>query len=175
MWHACSSWQPTLQFYSSNPRNSAANIRGLGAPFGLTNDGIEQGVGLYVDDVYYCRAASSTLRLPRRGAHRSAARPAGHAVRQEHDGRRDQHHHARADLRHPKVAPKISVGNLGFKQAKAALSGPLSTTRRRAPRLSCTNRHGTIYNVATRQPVNEQDNLGVRGPDRCGAPATTSM
>src|SRR5262245_29581940 len=34
---------PTLQFYSTNPRNSAANIRGLGAPFGLTNDGIEQG------------------------------------------------------------------------------------------------------------------------------------
>ncbi len=51
---------PSLQFYSSNPRNSAANIRGLGAPFGLTNDGIEQGVGIYVDDVYYSRAASST-------------------------------------------------------------------------------------------------------------------
>ena len=53
--------QPSLQFYTTNPRNSAANIRGLGAPFGLTNDGIEQGVGLYVDDVYYSRAASSTL------------------------------------------------------------------------------------------------------------------
>jgi iron complex outermembrane receptor protein len=31
---------PTVQFYSTNPRNSAINIRGLGAPFGLTNDGI---------------------------------------------------------------------------------------------------------------------------------------
>ena len=37
---------PTVQFYSTNPRNSAINIRGLGAPFGLTNDGIEPGVGL---------------------------------------------------------------------------------------------------------------------------------
>ncbi|MEO5867446.1 MAG: TonB-dependent receptor plug domain-containing protein, partial [Sphingomonas sp.] len=36
--------QPALQFYSSNPRNSSINIRGLGTPFGLTNDGIEQGV-----------------------------------------------------------------------------------------------------------------------------------
>jgi iron complex outermembrane receptor protein len=44
---------PTLQFYSSNPRNTAVNIRGIGVPFGLTNDGIEQGVGIYVDDVYY--------------------------------------------------------------------------------------------------------------------------
>jgi iron complex outermembrane receptor protein len=43
---------PTLQFYSSNPRNTAVNIRGIGVPFGLTNDGIEQGVGIYVDDVY---------------------------------------------------------------------------------------------------------------------------
>jgi hypothetical protein len=32
---------PTVQFYSSNPRNSAITIRGMGAPFGLTNDGIE--------------------------------------------------------------------------------------------------------------------------------------
>src|SRR3546814_4228899 len=52
---------PTLQYYSSNPRNTAVNIRGIGAPFGLTNDGIEQGVGIYVDDVYYARVASSTF------------------------------------------------------------------------------------------------------------------
>ncbi len=38
--------QPTLQFYSTNPRNSSVNIRGLGAPLGLTNDGIDQGVGI---------------------------------------------------------------------------------------------------------------------------------
>ena len=53
--------QPSIQFYSSNPRNSAANIRGLGAPFGLTNDGIEQGVGIYIDQVYYARSATATF------------------------------------------------------------------------------------------------------------------
>lgn len=52
---------PSVQFYSTNPRNSAVNIRGLGAPFGLTNDGIEQGVGLYVDGVYYARPASAVM------------------------------------------------------------------------------------------------------------------
>ena len=52
---------PTVQFYTSNPRNSTVNIRGLGVPFGLTNDGIEQGVGIYVDDVYYSRVASATF------------------------------------------------------------------------------------------------------------------
>ena len=43
---------PAVQYYSSNPRNSAITIRGLGSPFGLTNDGIEPGVGVYVDQVY---------------------------------------------------------------------------------------------------------------------------
>ena len=52
---------PTVQFYSTNPRNSAINIRGLGAPFGLTNDGIEPGVGLYIDGVFYARPAAATL------------------------------------------------------------------------------------------------------------------
>ena len=52
---------PTVQFYSSNPRNSAINIRGLGAPFGLTNDGIEPGVGFYIDGVFYARPAAATL------------------------------------------------------------------------------------------------------------------
>ena len=52
---------PALQFYSSNPRNTSVNVRGFGAPLGLTNDGIDQGVGIYVDDVYYSRVASSTF------------------------------------------------------------------------------------------------------------------
>src|SRR5262249_41883352 len=52
---------PTVQFYSTNPRNSAINIRGLGAPFGLTNDGLEPGVGMYIDGAFYARPASATL------------------------------------------------------------------------------------------------------------------
>ena len=52
---------PTVQVYSTNPRNTSINIRGLGAPFGLTNDGIEQGVGLYVDGVFCARPASAAL------------------------------------------------------------------------------------------------------------------
>lgn len=52
---------PTIQFYSTNPRNTAINIRGLGAPYGLTNDGLDAGVGMYVDGVFYARPASTTL------------------------------------------------------------------------------------------------------------------
>ncbi|HMP63533.1 MAG TPA: Plug domain-containing protein, partial [Phenylobacterium sp.] len=52
---------PTVQFYSTNPRNSAINIRGLGSPYGLINDGIEPGVGLYIDGVFHARPAAATL------------------------------------------------------------------------------------------------------------------
>src|SRR4029077_4959668 len=32
---------PAVQFFSSNPRNTAITVRGLGTSFGLTNDGLE--------------------------------------------------------------------------------------------------------------------------------------
>src|SRR5258706_15738911 len=52
---------PRVQFFSSNPRNTAITIRGLGTSFGLTNDGLESGVGLYIDQVYYSRPAPATF------------------------------------------------------------------------------------------------------------------
>ncbi|MCU0381721.1 MAG: TonB-dependent receptor, partial [Chitinophagaceae bacterium] len=52
---------PTVQFYSSNPRNTTLNIRGLGSTFGLTNDGIDPGVGFYIDGVYYARPAATAM------------------------------------------------------------------------------------------------------------------
>ena len=52
---------PSVQLYSSNPRNTSLNIRGLGTTFGLSNDGLDPGVGFYVDGVYYARPAATTL------------------------------------------------------------------------------------------------------------------
>lgn len=54
---------PNVQFFSSNPRNTAITIRGLGTSFGLTNDGLESGVGYYIDQVYYSRPAATTFDL----------------------------------------------------------------------------------------------------------------
>ncbi len=154
---------PTLQFYSSNPRNSAANIRGLGAPFGLTNDGIEQGVGLYVDDVYYSRAASSTLDFLDVERIEVLRGPQGTLY-----GKNTTAGAINITTKKPTFSPEglaeVSVGNLGFYQLKAALSGPLvgdSVAGRLA--ISATNRHGTLFNVATGTEVNELDNIGIRG------------
>jgi iron complex outermembrane recepter protein len=152
---------PTLQFYSSNPRNTAVNIRGIGVPFGLTNDGIEQGVGIYVDDVYYSRVASATFDFLDVAQIEVLRGPQGTLY-----GKNTTAGAINITTRQPTFdlqgRAEISVGNLGFKQAKAAIGGPLSETIAARLALSATNRRGTIFNVASGQYINEQDNLGLR-------------
>jgi iron complex outermembrane receptor protein len=58
---------------------------------------------------------------------------------------------------------EVTAGNLGFKQAKAAVSGPLTDKLAGRLALSTTSRRGTIFNRTSGNFVNEQDNLGLRG------------
>jgi iron complex outermembrane receptor protein len=152
---------PTLQFYSSNPRNSAANIRGLGAPFGLTNDGIEQGVGIYVDDVYYSRAASSTFDFLDVQQIEVLRGPQGTLY-----GKNTTAGAISITSRQPTFdlegRGEVTLGNYGFKQAKAAISGPLSETVAARIAVSETSRNGTIFNTTSKVWNNTQDNLGLR-------------
>ncbi|MFT4104113.1 MAG: TonB-dependent receptor plug domain-containing protein, partial [Burkholderiaceae bacterium] len=48
---------PSLQIQGINPRNQTIAIRGLGTNPGLTTEGFESGVGVYVDGVYNARSA----------------------------------------------------------------------------------------------------------------------
>lgn len=155
--------QPTLQFYSTNPRNSAANIRGLGAPFGLTNDGIEQGVGIYVDQVYYSRIASATFDFTDTERIEVLRGPQGTLY-----GKNTTAGAINITTRKPSFTPEarveFSTGNYDFIQAKASASGPLIADTL-AIRLSAsvTSRRGTIHNVRTGADVNAQDNKSLRG------------
>ena len=155
--------QPSLQFYSTNPRNSAANIRGLGAPFGLTNDGIEQGVGIYVDQVYYSRIASATFDFTDTERIEVLRGPQGTLY-----GKNTTAGAINITTRKPSFSPEarveVSGGNYDFFQGKASVSGPLIDDKL-AIRLSTsiTSRRGTIYNVRSDKYLNSQDNTGFRG------------
>ncbi|WP_112382729.1 TonB-dependent receptor [Sphingomonas carotinifaciens] len=154
--------QPTLQFYSTNPRNSAANIRGLGAPFGLTNDGIEQGVGIYVDQVYYSRIASATFDFTDTERIEILRGPQGTLY-----GKNTTAGAINISTRAPSFTPEgrveLTGGNLDFFQGKASISGPLVDDLV-AMRVSAsvTTRRGTIYNVRQDEWQNSQDNVGVK-------------
>ena len=153
---------PTVQFYSSNPRNTAVNIRGLGAPYGLTNDGIEQGVGIYVDDVYYARVASATLDFLDVAQIEVLRGPQGTLY-----GKNTTAGALNITTNQPTFElegkAELSIGNLNFKQAKAAISGPLSDRLAARIAISSTSRRGTIYNVTTDRWIQSQDNIGIRG------------
>ncbi|MEY4160083.1 MAG: hypothetical protein RLZZ136_704 [Pseudomonadota bacterium] len=153
---------PTLQVYTSNPRNTSVNIRGLGVPFGLTSDGFEQGVGIYVDDVYNSRVAAATfdfldvqqvevLRGPQgtlygKNTTAGAINITTNQPTFEFEGRGE-----------------VTLGNLDYRQVKGAISGPLSDTVAARFAVAKTSRRGTLYNVTSHRWINEQDNIGVRG------------
>lgn len=153
---------PTLQFYSSNPRNTAVNIRGLGQPYGLTNDGIESGVGFYVDGVLYARPASTTLDFIDVERIEVLRGPQGTLF-----GKNTTAGAILVTTRRPSftrnVDFEVNYGNDGYLQGKGSVTGPLGDTVAARLSVSATQRDGVIYNVATQRSTNELDNIGLRG------------
>ena len=153
---------PTVQFYSTNPRNSSVQIRGLGAPFGLTNDGIEPGVGLYIDGVFYARPAAATLDFLDVERIEVLRGPQGTLF-----GKNTTAGAINVTTRKPTFTPEttfeLNYGSLGFVQAKASLSGPLVPKVAGRFSFSGTQRDGTLLNTVTQDDVNDLNNLGLRG------------
>ena len=153
---------PSVQFYTTNPRNSAINIRGLGAPFGLTNDGIEQGVGLYIDGVYFARPASATLDFLDVQQIEVLRGPQGTLY-----GKNTTAGAINVTTIRPLFTPEtdyeLSYGNLGYVQGKGTTTGPITDTLAARLSFSATQRDGVLYNVATQDDLNDVNNLGVRG------------
>jgi iron complex outermembrane receptor protein len=153
---------PTLQFYSSNPRNTAVNIRGIGVPFGLTSDGFEQGVGIYVDDVYYSRVASATFDFLDVAQIEVLRGPQGTLY-----GKNTTAGAINITTNQPSFdfegRAEVNLGNYEFRQARLAISGPLSEKVAARVAFSGTSRSGTIRNVTSGEDIQSLDNIGVRG------------
>jgi iron complex outermembrane receptor protein len=153
---------PTVQLYSSNPRNTAVNIRGLGTTYGLTNDGIETGVGFYVDGVFYARPAATTLDFIDVERLEVLRGPQGTLF-----GKNTTAGAIVVTTRKPSFTPgasfEIGYGNDDFVQAKASVTGPLRDKLAGRVSISSTQRDGTIYNAGTLENINDLDNQGIRG------------
>lgn len=152
---------PSVQLYASNARNTTLNIRGLGSSFGLTNDGIDPGVGFYVDGVYYARPAATALDFVDIEQVEVLRGPQGTLF-----GKNTTAGAFNITTRAPSFQPgasfETSYGNLNYIQAKASVTGPLSKKLAARVSFSGTQRDGTIYNLKTLKPTNTLNNVGYR-------------
>lgn len=152
---------PSVQLYSSNPRNTGLNIRGLGSPFGLTNDGLDPGVGFYVDGVYYARPAAATLDFIDIERIEVLRGPQGTLF-----GKNTTSGAFNITTRKPGFTPaanfELSYGNLGYIQAKSSITGALSKKIAGRISFSGTQRDGVIQNIRTLKSINDINNLGFR-------------
>lgn len=152
---------PSVQLYTSNPRNTGINIRGLGSPFGLTNDGLDPGVGFYVDGVYYARPAAATLDFIDVERIEVLRGPQGTLF-----GKNTTSGAFNITTRKPDFQPsadfELSYGNYGYIQAKSSITGPLGKKVAARVSFSGTQRDGVIENVNTGKFTNDINNLGFR-------------
>src|SRR5690606_6857250 len=141
---------PSVQLYTSNPRNTGINIRGLGSPFGLTNDGLDPGVGFYVDGVYYTRPAAATLDFIDIERIEVLRGPQGTLF-----GKNTTSGAFNIITKKPGFKPgasfEVSYGNYGFIQAKSSVTGAISKKLAGRISFSGSQRDGLIENVATQK------------------------
>lgn len=154
---------PSLQIFSFNPRNTNINIRGLGSNVALTNDGLENGVGIYIDNVFYGRVGQSQFDLVDLDRIEVLRGPQGTLF-----GKNTTAGAINITTRAPSwttdFAGEATLGNYGYHQVRGSLSGPIVADKV-AYRLSIadTHRDGFLTNVTTGRRAQDYDNFTTRG------------
>ncbi|RZK89053.1 MAG: TonB-dependent receptor, partial [Pedobacter sp.] len=153
---------PSVQLYASNARNTTLNIRGLGSTFGLTNDGIDPGVGFYVDGVYHARPAATSTDFLDIEQIEVIRGPQGTLF-----GKNTTAGAFNITTTKPTQTPtakvEMSVGNYNFIQAKTSVSGGVAKNLAAKISISGTQRDGTIWNSREERRYSGQNNLGFKG------------
>jgi len=155
---------PSLQVTGSNPRNSNINIRGLGANSAVAaGDGLEYGVGFYVDGVYYGRPGQSQFDLIDLQQIEVLRGPQGTLF-----GKNTTAGALNITTREPSFDPELtaegSLGDYKFHQIRASGSLPIIADKV-AVRLSVadTHRDGFLTNLFTGDDAQNYDNFTIRG------------
>jgi len=158
---------PALNYSSANPRNTSFTIRGLGSSVvavSQANDGLEPGVGFYVDGVYHARPATAAfdfsdierievLRGPQGTLFGKNTTAGAISVV------------SKAPSFVPEASEELSLGERNWLQARASASLPIIADRL-AVRVSglATRRDGVIRNLALGGKLqNDIGNAAVRG------------
>ena len=152
---------------TSSEASTTARIRGVGTVG--DNPGLESSVGVVIDGVYRPRNGVGFGDLGEVERDRGAEGSARHPVRQEHLGRRHQHHHRRPELQlrrgsgaHRRQLRRARRLGLGHRPARRATRSPAACSSRAASATaSSTWSPATARARETRD--NDQDFCTVRG------------
>ena len=157
---------PALNYSSANPRNTAFTIRGLGSSVvavSQANDGLEPGVGFYVDQVYHARPATAAFDFVDIDRIEVLRGPQG-TLFGKNTTAGAIHIITLAPTFDWQAQGEASYGEFNFFQARAAVSGPIVEDKL-AFRVSglATRREGVLHNVTTGTDQNNLNNQSVRG------------
>lgn len=153
---------PSLTIRSNNARNTFANIRGLGSNSDQ-NDGLEVGVGFYVDDVYYGRIGASQFDLIDLDRVEVLRGPQGTLF-----GKNTTAGAINITTRAPSFDSEfhadVSAGERGYRQVRTSLSGGLIDDLVAARiTASVTRSDGLLTNAYNGRDVNDYRNVSLRG------------
>lgn len=154
---------PSITIQGVSPRNTTLTIRGLGSNTGTSTVALEQGVGIYVDGVYYAKPAIAVFDMPDLERIEVLRGPQGTLF-----GKNTTAGVVNVTSREPSfttgASGEVSVGNYGFVQARGTATGQVGDSDV-AVRLSAltTDRNGTIYNSAQHGNWNDNHSRSIRG------------
>ena len=156
---------PALNYSSANPRNTAFTIRGLGSSVvavSQANDGLEPGVGFYVDGVYHARPATAAFDFTDIERVEVLRGPQGTLF-----GKNTTAGAIAIISKAPRfdfgAEGELSYGSRDFVQAKAAVTGPISDTLALRLSGSVTRQDGYIDNIRRDERQNDIHNDAIRG------------
>jgi iron complex outermembrane receptor protein len=152
---------PSLNIQGFSGRNQTITIRGLGTNAGATNDGLEQGVGLYVDGVYRPRTGSVITDLVDIESIQLLRGPQGtlfgkNTVAGAVDIRTTEPGFERS------VKAELSYGNYRYVRGYVSLTQPLSESLTFRVSYLRTRRDGWIYNTTFQDEWDNLDNEALR-------------
>ncbi len=157
---------PSLNYTSPNPRNTSFTIRGLGSSvvaIAQSNDGLEPGVGFYVDQVYHGRPSSAAFDFVDLDQIEVLRGPQG-TVFGKNTTAGAINVTSKAPTFTPEAQAQLSAGNYGYYQAKGYWSGPLvSDAIAGRVSVATTGRDGVIRNVNSGAFDNDIGTIALRG------------
>jgi iron complex outermembrane receptor protein len=157
---------PSLNYSSPNPRNTAFTIRGLGSSVvavSQANDGLEPGVGFYVDQVYHARPATAAFDFLDVERVEVLRGPQGTLFGKNTTAGAINIVSKSASF-DPELMVEGTAGNLNYFQGKASINGPIVDDKLAARvSIAATRRDGVIDNVTTGVKDNNVRTLGLRG------------